>query len=408
MMQPLVTSPSLSIEQLLDHARWAEGFARMLVRDDADDLAQDAWVAALRTPPAAPARPRAWLAGVLRNTARMRFRGDTRRKAREQHDAPPEPPSAQDSLHRMQLQRRLAELVLALDEPRRTAIVLAFYEGKSAAEIGRVLDVPATTVRSRIASALDTMRAQLDEQAAGDRSQWQLALAPLVRMPMPAAAGGISGAAIAAFVACVLLGIGVVAADRLGSTAAAFTPPVTPVEPELPIALVAQAPPPSAAVVTIGKPASTVVVTPTRKSAAPAATKPEPPKTMKDVVERVNATLRERFNECWELAKRDGRDIKGLVAVNITVETTPTLDATLVFDPKNEITDPETLECLRENPLAILEDFEQLIAATGDSGPFTIQVRHPLPPAKQTGDWPGVVHYENGEVHITAKHDDSK
>jgi hypothetical protein len=48
-------STSASIEELLAHARWLTRLARQLVldRDLADDVAQDAWISATRSPPQA-------------------------------------------------------------------------------------------------------------------------------------------------------------------------------------------------------------------------------------------------------------------------------------------------------------------------------------------------------------------
>src|SRR5262245_56428337 len=111
-MMMAVTMDRVPTEDLLAHARWVEGFARALVAEGADDVAQEAWVAAMRRPPAAGSRPRAWFAAVMRNAARTRFRGGTRRAAREQVEpavaTPATPPD--EAVHRMRLQHRLADL----------------------------------------------------------------------------------------------------------------------------------------------------------------------------------------------------------------------------------------------------------------------------------------------------------
>ena len=69
------------LEQLLAHRAWVKALARRLSRDeaDADDLEQDAWLSAVRTPPRAGDGLRAWLAAVLRNRSRERHRGDVHR-----------------------------------------------------------------------------------------------------------------------------------------------------------------------------------------------------------------------------------------------------------------------------------------------------------------------------------------
>ena len=58
--------------------------ARSLAHGEADDLLQDAAVAALEHPPATDRPVRPWLATVIRNRWRMNRRGEARRAAREQ------------------------------------------------------------------------------------------------------------------------------------------------------------------------------------------------------------------------------------------------------------------------------------------------------------------------------------
>src|SRR5688572_18901231 len=86
-------SQTHDLDALLAHAGWARKLAARLVHDaaGADDLAQDAWVAALERPPA-PGRPlRRWLAAVMRNLARESRRARARREVRERAAAPAEP-----------------------------------------------------------------------------------------------------------------------------------------------------------------------------------------------------------------------------------------------------------------------------------------------------------------------------
>jgi DNA-directed RNA polymerase specialized sigma24 family protein len=67
----------IGIQELLAHADWLRRLATHLVHDrDAEDLTQDTWSAALQSPPGSgwPAEP--WLATVLRNVARRRWRAE--------------------------------------------------------------------------------------------------------------------------------------------------------------------------------------------------------------------------------------------------------------------------------------------------------------------------------------------
>ncbi len=63
-------------EELARHARWIRRMASALLRDEAaaEDLAQEAWLAALTRPPG-DGRLRPWLREVARNFARRHHRG---------------------------------------------------------------------------------------------------------------------------------------------------------------------------------------------------------------------------------------------------------------------------------------------------------------------------------------------
>ncbi len=119
-------------EDLLEHARFLRGLARRLVRDEseADELVQETWIEALRRRAEPIANLRPWLAGVLRNLARERARGAGRRARREREAARPEglEPTA-NVLERIENFRVLARAVIELDEPCRSTIVQAYFEG---------------------------------------------------------------------------------------------------------------------------------------------------------------------------------------------------------------------------------------------------------------------------------------
>src|SRR5689334_24566563 len=78
-----------STDELLAHADWVRRLSRALLSDPnaADDVAQDAWVAALKRPPTAGAGMRAWWARVVRSTASNHRRSELRRTDREQRVA---------------------------------------------------------------------------------------------------------------------------------------------------------------------------------------------------------------------------------------------------------------------------------------------------------------------------------
>jgi RNA polymerase sigma factor (sigma-70 family) len=179
-------SEAFALEQLLADHRWVGRLARRLVgdRDEADDVVQETWLAAVRHPPTAGAPARPWLATVARNAAATLALARRRRQAREAQAELPRDAgeSPEDLVARFQVQRLLAALVDGLAEPFRQTLLLRYYAGHSAADIAAMLGVPAGTVRWRLKRALDVLRARLDEQHGGSRVRWVAAFAPVARV----------------------------------------------------------------------------------------------------------------------------------------------------------------------------------------------------------------------------------
>ena len=173
-----------SLDDLLVHASWARALARGLVVDisAADDLLQDAWVAALEKPPQHTENLRGWLTTVIRNLARSRGRSRSRRKAREARVAlkpGQEAPSSLDLASKLETQRRLASAVLSLDEPYRSTLILRFYEDLDASQIALRLGIVPSTARWRIKVGLDKLRERFDREYEGDRGAWIALLTPI-------------------------------------------------------------------------------------------------------------------------------------------------------------------------------------------------------------------------------------
>jgi RNA polymerase sigma-70 factor (ECF subfamily) len=170
------------LAHLLAHADWLRALARQLVGSaSADDVVQETFVAALRSPPDAERPPRPWLARVMRNITRMRFRSDAQRVVREDAiaSATVESLAADDATQRLEAHRMLCELVLGLDEPFRHTMVQHYFDDLTMAEIARRDRVPESTVRSRHKQALDRLRARLDARSGGDRRAWIGSVAPI-------------------------------------------------------------------------------------------------------------------------------------------------------------------------------------------------------------------------------------
>lgn len=206
-----MTQPA-DLDRLLAHAEWLRALARRLVgSSDVDDVVQETFVAAMRMPPEPDRPPRPWLARVMINVSRMRFRSTSRRERREDAVAQDTPSATPDVIvQRLELQRALCEHVLALDEPYRRTLVLHYFDGLTLAEIARTDAIAEGTVRWRHKHALDRLRVRLDEKSGGDRSAWVAALAPIAA-PKPAiVAGGLLVKKLVIGIALALAAIAVV------------------------------------------------------------------------------------------------------------------------------------------------------------------------------------------------------
>ena len=186
----------MDTQSLLQHSNFIRGLARALVRDpwEAEDLIQDTWLTALKSPPDDTRSVRAWLVRVMRNRLVSRYRHDTRRRQREVAAAQREDlPSADDMAERESTCRLLVEAVFALPEPYRSMIVYRFYDGLSAAEIARRERMPVETVRTRVKRGLSKLRAALEHERGGQPRAWSVALLGLAGVPEASGTG--SGAA---------------------------------------------------------------------------------------------------------------------------------------------------------------------------------------------------------------------
>jgi len=156
-------------------------FACRLARnpEDAEEIAQDAFVRAyraLKTYPAERIRAlslKAWLYQITLNTARNRFRGkrhkfvsiDERgadgRAAWEPEDDPDARPDARFEEGRRRAD--IATLVAGLPEHYRSALILRYMEGLKLEEVASVLKQPLGTVKSNVHRAVNALRRALSE-----------------------------------------------------------------------------------------------------------------------------------------------------------------------------------------------------------------------------------------------------
>ena len=132
--------------------------------DDADDAAQDGFLAALRhlgrydsNRPFGP-----WLLRIVANAATDRLR---RRRVRAAEAIPPTiatgEPGPDREADRTALRAALRKALATLPERQRVAVVLYDVEGYTHAEIAEVLGIPVGTVRSHVFHARRALRTAL-------------------------------------------------------------------------------------------------------------------------------------------------------------------------------------------------------------------------------------------------------
>jgi RNA polymerase sigma-70 factor (ECF subfamily) len=139
--------------------------------EEARDLCQEAFLKAYRGLGAfkGEARFSSWLYQIALNLCRDRMR---RRRGRtlvsldalEADGQAPvlrEEATALDLVETRDLQRRVKAAVLDLGEEQREVIVLKEYEGLTFQEIAEVLDLPVSTVKTRLYRGLDRLRERL-------------------------------------------------------------------------------------------------------------------------------------------------------------------------------------------------------------------------------------------------------
>ncbi len=178
--------------EILEQVGFVRALARALVEDPhlAEDLAQEACLKALQSPPRDPGALRGWFARVLRNLAFKNFRARDRRTRREKRAARPEAGSEDPVLleEKKEILRRVSQAVLDLPRAYQEAVFLRFYEGLSQKDAAQRLGIPLETFRTRQKRALEKLRTRLDRECPGGRKAWLTAILPLAagKGPHPA------------------------------------------------------------------------------------------------------------------------------------------------------------------------------------------------------------------------------
>ena len=168
LVQRLAAGDRDAVAELYDrHAARVLGLAYRIVRNsgDAEDVVQEVFSQAWRTAPNYQPT-RGTVAGWLLMMARTRAI-DRLRSRQAQRDTAGDPdldaiPSASapvpDQLIADEEAARVRDALLALPSDQKTALELAYFEGLTQTEIAERLQTPLGTVKTRIRSALATLR----------------------------------------------------------------------------------------------------------------------------------------------------------------------------------------------------------------------------------------------------------
>ena len=127
----------------------------------AEDLVQETFLRAMDhledLEPLNRAQRRAWLYRTAKNLAVDRVRRQARETPAEEEQL------ALASFQEDLSQAAVAQLIARLPEGEKAMFTMRYFEGYNARELGEIFDLPAATVRSRLASAKRRLREWIEE-----------------------------------------------------------------------------------------------------------------------------------------------------------------------------------------------------------------------------------------------------
>jgi len=171
---------------------WRLAYAFLGRAADAEDAVQAAFLEIANRPGSVPADARwPWFAAVVRNKARELRRGQSRRERRESEPAavPSTPADPVEAAVAAELAGRVRLAIDELNDDERDALLLTTVSGLTHAEAARALGAPTSTISTRVARALERVRARVGASSAG--------IVPFVSsLPAPAPIGGIGAATV--------------------------------------------------------------------------------------------------------------------------------------------------------------------------------------------------------------------
>ena len=163
-------------------ARWEDkirGAAYRLMgsEEEARDAAQEAFLKAYRALPGfkQEARFSSWLYQITLNLCRDRLRrvkGRTMVSLDALEEVGPviagREPAALDLVQQLDLRRAVRRAISELSEEQREVVILKEYQGLTFLEIAQALDLPVSTVKTRLYRGLGQLRLRLEEEGIRD------------------------------------------------------------------------------------------------------------------------------------------------------------------------------------------------------------------------------------------------
>lgn len=175
-------------DELLALSRNLRSLAEKLAGDPAaaDDLVQDAWLAALEDGAPRARDLSAWLRGVVRRLARHKRARASRQRELERLNA------ARDAvvdetrlLEELSTYRMLRATVEGLREPYRELLIARYFDDSDVEELARARRQSSSTIRSQLSRGMQELREALDRKHQGDRAAWTLLLFPKITDEFP-------------------------------------------------------------------------------------------------------------------------------------------------------------------------------------------------------------------------------
>lgn len=224
-------------EDLLKHMGFVRTLAHALVSDPevAEDVAQEAMLAAIAKPPVLQHSGRSWFRGVVSKLVKFHYRSQVRRSQREDlvardraYSERTENPRIEDVLFKAEQKKLVVQAVMDLREPYRTAVLLRYMEELPPRRIAELQGISVHTVQTHLQRGLAQLRERMDRDAGGDRRVWMSALGAAFLQPTappPLSLAGLSAVKVACSLGVLLAGSWLVARGlgAFGSEAPART-----------------------------------------------------------------------------------------------------------------------------------------------------------------------------------------